>query len=69
MIQPARMESCIDRLDRRPAGLQAGIGFGAAVRRAIVDDPEDALNRTIRFLGHDVVDKPIKRRDAGTREG
>ena len=38
---------------------------GAAMRRAVVDDPEDAPRRAIGLLRHDLLDQAVERRDAG----
>jgi hypothetical protein len=49
------------RLQCGPAGLQPGIARGAAVRRTVVHDPEDASGRAVRALGSS------RRRRAGQR--
>lgn len=46
--------------------MQSRVGFRAAVRRAVVDHPEDAPRRAVRLLRHDVFDETVKRRDAGS---
>ena len=40
-------------------------GGPAAVRGAVVDDPEHPPCRSVRFSGHDLVDKGAERFDAG----
>lgn len=67
LVQPAGRQRPVDRHQCGLARLQSRIGFGAAVRRAMVDHPEDAPRRTVRLLTHDVVDEAVKRRDAGPR--
>ena len=48
LIQPARMGGRVDGLQRGPALLQAEVAFGAAMRRAVIHDPEDAPRRAER---------------------
>lgn len=38
--------------------LEAIDGGLSAMGEAIVDDPEDALGRTVRLLAHDLLDQP-----------
>jgi hypothetical protein len=47
-----------------PAGQFLGHGLMAAMRGAIVHDPEDALSRAVGFLSHHLGDQPIKRSNA-----
>jgi hypothetical protein len=53
----------VDEDEVRPAALEPLDGLLAAVRGAVVDDPEDALGGGIGLLGHHLSDEPVERLD------
>ena len=55
----------MDQDDVGPSGPQAHLGAQAAVRGAIVDDPEDATGGAIGLMLHDLLDKTLEGSDAG----
>jgi hypothetical protein len=52
LIQPARMQRRVQRLQRGLAGLQAGVSLGGPVSRGMVQHPEHAPRRATGLLGH-----------------
>lgn len=60
LIQPSGAHRSVKWNQGRALALRATDGLGAAVRRAIVNDPEDALSRPVGFLAHHLGDQPIK---------
>jgi hypothetical protein len=64
LVEPAGMDRSVDEHDRGPGGAQALASLFAAVRRAVIDDPEHAPSGSIGFLGHDLLDEAIEGLDA-----
>ena len=65
LVHPTGMNGGVNQDGIGPALLESSNGSLAAMRRTIVDDPENAIGRTIRFLGHDLVHPSVKRNDTG----
>ena len=65
LVHPTGMNGCVNQDGVGPALLESSNGSLAAMRGTIVDDPENAFGRSIRFLGHDLVHQSVKRNDTG----
>ena len=65
LVEPTGMDRTMHRHEGRIGGLQATDAGGAAVRGAVVHDPEDAAGVPIGRLGHDLGDESLEGRDPG----
>src|SRR5487761_805381 len=65
LIQPAGVKRKVDESEVAIRCLQPLDRPRAAVGRAVVDDPEDSLGRTIWLAPHDLVDQPSEGCDTG----
>ena len=65
LAQPRGMEGEVDEDEVGPLALEALDRGLAAVRGAVIDDPEDALGPGVWLLGHDLLDQPPERHDPG----
>ncbi len=65
LVHPTGMNGCVNQDGVGPALLESSNGSLAAMRGTIVDDPENASGRSIRFLGHDLVHQSVERNDTG----
>jgi len=64
LVQPAGMHRGVEWDQGRPLVLKAPDGLRAAMRGAIVHDPEDTVSRTVGFSTHHLGHQPIKGSDA-----
>ena len=64
LIEPACVHGGVNGNDRRPPLLEAVHAGLAAMRRAVIHDPEDATGGTIRFLVHDLFHESAEWEDA-----
>src|SRR5574337_853816 len=60
LVEPTGMNGSVHEDDVAPSLANSHCGTVAAVRSAVISDPEDASRRTIRFLGHDLVEQSTK---------
>src|SRR5450759_2124479 len=65
LVEPARVDREMDGHEARVRFDEPSNGGLAAVRAAVVEDPEDTPRRAIRLGGHDLADEPAERLDAG----
>ena len=65
LVQPGGVDGQMDEPQSRPRSFQAVDRCLAPVRPAVVDDPEHPLGAGVRLAGHDLVDQPPERHDAG----
>ena len=65
LVEPARMDRGVNQDEVGPAAAEALGGFGATVRGAVVDDPEDAARPPVRLLCHDLCDQPLEGSNTG----
>jgi hypothetical protein len=64
LIQPTDVHRSVEWDQGRPLVLKATDALRAAMRGAIVHDPEDPRSRAVGFLTHHLGDQPIKGGDA-----
>ena len=65
LVEPGGVDRGVDDPDRRPPLAQTGLGPGAAMTAAVVDDPEHAPGAGVRLRGHDLLDESVERLDPG----
>src|SRR5215471_19630053 len=67
LIEPTGVDRCMDQNDTRIDLTQPLLRGGAAMRRAVVDDPEQPFAGPIRFLSQHLIDEPAKGSDTCRR--
>lgn len=59
------MDGGVNNDDVRPLGLQSINGSLSPMRGAIIHNPKNAPSRTVRLLGHDLLNETIKSNNSG----
>jgi hypothetical protein len=65
LVEPARVDGAVNRNQPWMRLRQAPYRRLAAMRRAVIHDPEHAARGVVRWLTHDLIDQALERRDAG----
>jgi hypothetical protein len=65
LVEPTGVDRSMDEDDIGPFGAQSSSSALAAMRGAVVDDPEHAAGRPVRLLAHDLRDQAFEGSDAG----
>jgi hypothetical protein len=58
------MDWSVNEGETRIESSKALNGFGSAVDRAVVHDPEDSTGIVVMWAGHPLLDEPVKRCNA-----
>lgn len=66
LIKPTGVHWGVDEHQIGPAALKTLYACLTSMRRSVVHDPEHATSRAVRLAGHDLLDQPVERLDAGT---